>query len=129
MLTQIVQSLTVPAVRIAAGEVLQYALKRQQPQQPRSATPFAQLRSNNDSQLAAYAAAVQLSDAQVSSRLDAVVNRRNSTVHYSSEQQLFQDAVQPALLYLQQFPALRTLCKQEAEILQSYDQLKTAFQF
>lgn len=58
---------------------------------------------------------------------DAVINRRNSFLHYSSLHNLEEDA-SAALQLLARHPSLRNKCKQESSVLDTFQELKAAFE-
>lgn len=110
-----------------AGEALLWASK-DQPVHQGSSYRFQSLANDNSSKLAAYARALPLSPdpTRLGSVLDGIIKRRNSTVHFRDMQGLEQ-AVQDVLGLLARHPEFRRHCQHEVMVIDSFAELKTAF--
>lgn len=114
-------------VRNVAAQVLLFATQ----DQPRTDPPtrrFQRLSEQGSSQLAQYVQSCPVPPDKNSfvQAADAVINRRNTSVHYSDLNALEQ-AVTEASALIGRHQGLRQLCKQEAFILDTFQELKAAF--
>lgn len=114
-------------IRNVAAQTLLYAAQDQSVHPPNRR--FQLLATSGSPQLTAYLAACPVPPSldAFAAAADAVINRRNSTVHYGTLKAL-EKAVTDAAGLLHRHPALRTSCKQESFIIDTFEELKTAFQ-
>ena len=114
-------------IKNAAGESLLWAYG-DQPNYQGPSYRFKNLADDSDSKLAAYASTLPLSPdpAKLGPILDGVINRRNSAVHFRNVEGLEQ-AVKVVEGLLSRRPVLRKRCQYEVMVIESFDQLKAAF--
>ena len=110
-----------------AGETLLWACG-DQPACQGPSHRFQDLAYDNDRKLATYACSLPLSPdpTRLGPVLDGVVNRRDCTVYFTDMQGL-QQAVQDVVGLLARHPELRRRCQHEVMVIDSFADLKTAF--
>ena len=72
---------------------------------------------------------VPASEDAVANMLDTVINTRNAFVHYRNEAAFHQEAILSAQQLIQRHPKLSERCPVEVLIIQTYDSLKSCFEF
>lgn len=112
-----------------AGEALLWAYG-DQPADQGPSFRFQNWARNHNSKLAAYARTLPFSPTptRLAADLDGIINRRNSTVHFRDMQGLEQ-AVQDVLGLLARHPVLRRRFPNEALVIDSFADLKSAFMY
>jgi hypothetical protein len=130
-LTQSTETLSVPFVRNAATQILLFCIGnhpnpstthyfRNLPKDP--GTPFALALDALNATLPA-----PTTENYIASTFDAIIDRRNNTLHVRNVQQLKDDLVVPSLALLDSHPNLLLACRQEALVLRACDGLLSAF--
>lgn len=112
-----------------AGEALLWACE-DQPNNQGNSRRYETRAHNNDSKLSAYAAGLPFSPdpARLATTLDRVITRRNHKVHFGTIQGL-EEAVQQVEGLLVRHPDLRKRCKDEVMVIDSFEDLRSAFGF
>ncbi len=117
-------------LRNVAAQSLLFACKEQPPEsQPLPTRRFQNMARAGSSQLTAYlgAWAVPPSNEAFAKAADAVISRRNSTLHYSGLANLEED-ISEARQLLTRHQTLRSKCRQESAIIDTFEELKAAFE-
>ncbi|KAI9089859.1 hypothetical protein DFS34DRAFT_597858 [Phlyctochytrium arcticum] len=95
-----------------ASQTLQFALKNQLMNPPpayNKSVPF------------------PIEDSKIAVLFDQVIERRNKTIHPASRKDLEEQSVTVARDFLDRCPQLRTVCQQETIVIDSLEQIMTAF--
>ena len=117
-------------LRNVASEALLFAYGDQpQPEHQGHSHRFLNLANNNDNKLATYASTLPLNPdpVRLGQRLDGIITRRNSSVHFKDLQGL-QQGVQEVQGLLARHPNLRKRCQDEVIVIDSFAELQSAFQ-
>ena len=132
-LAQSTETLSIPFIRNAATQVLLFCIGNQPHVNPSSVNYFHNLPKNPGTPFALALDALNdtlpapTTDNYIASTFDAIIERRNNSLHVRNVQQLKDDLVEPSLALINRHPNLLVACRQELLVLRAFEGLLRAF--
>jgi len=115
-----------PKVVNLASQILLFAVQ-EQPSPPSNACYFTHLSKRNDPSLSSFANDLGIMSASSFAHVaDEIITRRNTTLHYADWDSL-EAAVDQCLAFVSRHSALRTECRKECVVLDSFRLIRQHF--